>query len=53
MYRLYDSTLSGNCYKVRLLLNQLENTFDRIEVNHIEQQTQKLQPKYISILQDR
>lgn len=39
MYRLYDFPRSGNCYKVRLLLNQLEIPFERIEVNLLDQQT--------------
>jgi glutathione S-transferase len=39
MYRLYDFPRSGNCYKVRLLLNQLEIPFERVEINLLEQQT--------------
>jgi glutathione S-transferase len=30
---LYDSTVSGNCYKVRLALTQLGHTFERHEVD--------------------
>ncbi|WP_416671248.1 glutathione S-transferase family protein [Egbenema bharatensis] len=33
MYRLYDFLPSGNGYKVRLLLTQLEIPFERIEVD--------------------
>jgi glutathione S-transferase len=33
MYRLYDFLPSGNGYKVRLLLNQLEIPFERIEID--------------------
>lgn len=33
MIRLYDYLLSGNGYKVRLLLTQLEIPFERIELN--------------------
>ncbi|MBW4669886.1 MAG: glutathione S-transferase family protein [Cyanomargarita calcarea GSE-NOS-MK-12-04C] len=35
-YKLYDSPPSGNCYKVRLLLTQLEIPFDRINVNILQ-----------------
>src|SRR3954465_7149819 len=31
MIRLYESAISGNCYKVRLLLSQLGVPFKRIE----------------------
>lgn len=31
--RLFDNPLSGNCYKVRLLLAQLDRPYDRIEVD--------------------
>ncbi|AUS99945.1 glutathione S-transferase [Nostoc sp. CENA543] len=31
--RLYDFLLSGNCYKVRLLLTQMGILFERVEVN--------------------
>lgn len=33
MLRLYNSSFSGNCYKIRLLLTQLSIPFERIEVN--------------------
>src|SRR5258708_25624400 len=33
MIRLYDYLISGNGYKVRLLLTQLEIPFERIELN--------------------
>lgn len=33
MYRLYEMADSGNCYKVRLLLNQLELTYERVETD--------------------
>lgn len=32
MLKLYDSLLSGNCYKVRLLLTQLRIPFERQEI---------------------
>ena len=33
MHRLYDSAISGNAYKVRLLLHHLDIPFARIEMN--------------------
>ncbi|HVZ02771.1 MAG TPA: glutathione S-transferase family protein [Dongiaceae bacterium] len=33
MHRLYDSAISGNAYKVRLLLTHLGIPFERIEMN--------------------
>ncbi|MFB2835266.1 glutathione S-transferase family protein [Floridanema evergladense] len=33
MYKLYEFFASGNCYKLRLLLTQLNIPFQRIEVN--------------------
>ena len=33
MYKLYDFLPSGNSYKVRLLLNLLDITYERINVN--------------------
>lgn len=33
MYRLYDSAISGNAYKVRLLLHKLDLPFERIEMD--------------------
>lgn len=36
MLRLYDFPLSGNCYKIRLLLNQLSISFERVEVNIVK-----------------
>ena len=33
MYRLYDSAISGNAYKVRLMLHKLDLPFDRVEMN--------------------
>lgn len=39
MYRLYDFLPSGNGYKVRLLLTQLEIPFERIELNIVRGET--------------
>lgn len=36
MLRLYNSQLSGNCYKVRLLLTLLDIPFERIEVDVVD-----------------
>lgn len=33
MLRFYDSPASGNCYKVRLLLNQLEIPYERVIIS--------------------
>ncbi|XWK89292.1 MAG: glutathione S-transferase family protein [Phormidium sp.] len=33
MYKLYEFFSSGNCYKIRLLLTQLDIPFQRIEIN--------------------
>jgi len=39
MLRLYDYWESGNCYKVRLLLTQLGEPFERIPVDILKQET--------------
>ncbi len=39
MYRLYDFLPSGNGYKVRLLLTQLEIPFERVELNILKRET--------------
>ena len=39
MLRLYDSLESGNAYKVRLLLTQLGQQFERVELNVVEKET--------------
>ena len=36
MFKLYEYSPSGNCYKVRLLLTQLNIAFDRTEINIVE-----------------
>lgn len=33
MYKLYDFLPSGNCYKIRLLLNQLGIEYERVSVD--------------------
>ena len=36
MLKLYDYASSGNCYKIRLLLNQLGITYQRIPVDILQ-----------------
>ncbi|NEQ80110.1 MAG: glutathione S-transferase family protein [Moorea sp. SIO2I5] len=36
MLRLYNFQRSGNCYKIRLLLNQLELPYDKIDVDIVK-----------------
>jgi glutathione S-transferase len=38
-YQLYDFPISGNCYKVRLLLSQLGIGCDRININLLQGET--------------
>ena len=39
MYKLYDFLPSGNAYKVRLLLTQLQIPFELIEINPLKKET--------------
>jgi len=39
MYRLYDFALSGNCYKLRLLLHHLKISYDRVPINILSKET--------------
>ena len=39
MYKLYDFLASGNSYKIRLLLNLLNISFERVDVNILEGET--------------
>ena len=39
MLRLYDYLESGNCYKVRLVLTQLGEPFERVHVDILKQET--------------
>ncbi|HVJ34971.1 MAG TPA: glutathione S-transferase family protein [Terriglobia bacterium] len=41
MYRLYDSAISGNAYKVRLMLHKLDLPFERIEMDVDDGSTRK------------
>jgi glutathione S-transferase len=47
MHRLYDSAISGNAYKVRLLLTHLDIAFERIEMNVDDGSTRK--PEFLEI----
>ena len=47
MIRLYDFLVSGNSYKVRLLLNHLDIAFERIEVDIDAGQTRT--PEFLAI----
>lgn len=47
MYKLFDFLPSGNCYKIRLLLNQLRIPYQRIEVNVLQQQSRT--PEFLKI----
>jgi glutathione S-transferase len=47
MYRLYDSAISGNAYKVRLLLTHLGIPFERIEMNVDDGSTRR--PEFLEI----
>jgi glutathione S-transferase len=47
MHRLFDSAISGNAYKVRLLLHHLGIPFQRIEMNVDDGSTRK--PEFLKI----
>jgi len=47
MYTLYDYPPSGNCYKPRLLMNQLEMTFERVTIDTQTSQTRT--PEFLLI----
>ena len=39
--RLYDSDVSGNCYKVRLLLSLLDRDYERVPVDVVDRSNRK------------
>ncbi|GAB1541505.1 glutathione S-transferase family protein [Scytonema sp. NUACC21] len=43
MLRLYEFNLSGNCYKVRLLMKQLEIAFERVELDFIKKENRNIE----------
>lgn len=45
MLRLYDYWESGNCYKVRLLLSQLGQPFERVHLDILNGETRR--PEYL------
>lgn len=45
MFKLYEYPPSGNCYKIRLLLTQLEIPFERIPVDIVRGETRT--PKFL------
>ena len=47
MLRLYDYLSSGNAYKVRLLLTQLDLAFERIELDIVKGETRT--PEFLAI----
>jgi len=47
MYKLYDFLPSGNCYKIRLLLSQLEIEYERVNVNILEKESRT--PEFLQI----
>jgi glutathione S-transferase len=46
MLRLYDFLPSGNCYKIRLLLTQLEIPFERVDINILKHESRT--PEFLS-----
>lgn len=47
MYQLYDFPTSGNCYKIRLLLTQLERDFERIHIDILKGESHT--PEFLKI----
>lgn len=47
MFKLYDFLPSGNCYKVRLLLHQLNISFARVEINILQGESRK--PEFLNL----
>jgi glutathione S-transferase len=47
MYKVYGMSSSGNCYKVRLLLTQLEEAFEWIEVSTLKKETRT--PEFLKL----
>ncbi|MFB2880461.1 glutathione S-transferase family protein [Floridanema aerugineum] len=46
MYKFYEFFSSGNCYKIRLLLTQLDIPFQRIEINILKGESRT--PEFLS-----
>ncbi len=47
MYKLYDFLPSGNCYKIRLLLNQLRIDYERVNVDILNKASRT--PEFLKI----
>lgn len=47
MYKLYDFLPSGNCYKIRLLLNQLGIEYERVNVDILNKESRT--PEFLKI----
>ncbi|MFA5921979.1 MAG: glutathione S-transferase family protein [Methylococcaceae bacterium] len=47
MYRLYDFLPSGNCYKIRLLLNQIGIDYERVNVDILNKESRT--PEFLKI----
>ncbi len=47
MYKLYDFLPSGNCYKIRLLLNQLNIKYERINIDILSKKSRT--PEFLKI----
>ena len=47
MYKLYDFATSGNCYKIRLLLNQLGIEYERVNVDVLNKESRT--PEFLKI----
>ncbi|MDH5444462.1 MAG: glutathione S-transferase family protein [Gammaproteobacteria bacterium] len=47
MYKVYGMSISGNCYKVRLLLEQLEEHYEWHEINLLKGET--LTPAFLAM----
>ena len=47
MYKLYDFLPSGNCYKIRLLLNQLGIVYERVNVDILNKESRT--PEFLQI----
>lgn len=46
MYRVYGDVISGNCYKIKLLLTQLEEPFEWVPISVVDKETKT--PEYLA-----
>ncbi len=47
MYKLFDFLPSGNCYKIRLLLNQLDIEYERVNIDILSKESRT--PEFLKI----